>query len=354
MVDFTKRVLVWYEQNKRELPWRSTQNAYYIWVSEIILQQTRVNQGLTYYREFVNKFPDIFSLAAASENEVLRIWQGLGYYNRALNMHHTARQLVKENVGQLPDSYKELIKLKGIGPYTAAAIASMAYNEAVAVVDGNVKRVLSRIFGIDILLEKEFTQLVYDKAEELLYRQDPASFNQAIMEFGALYCVPGLPDCKHCIFSDFCFAFRHNQVTSLPPKQKKPMLKKRYFHFFFLNKNDFFYIRQRRSGDIWAGLHELPLIEAEGRISKDRAVALLKQTGWLNSVPPASEITKELEIKHRLTHQEIYAEFYSISLSESAKIQEKEIFKADMYDHQQYAFPKPVITYLEKKINRKR
>ena len=230
---FSKTLINWYSVNKRELPWRQTIDPYYIWLSEIILQQTQVAQGLPYYVKFTEEFPSVFHLAKAQEGHVLKLWQGLGYYSRARNLHTTAKYIAAELKGEFPNNYKDLLKLKGIGDYTASAIASICFNKPEAVVDGNVYRVLSRYFGIDTPINspkgaKEFKQL----AQELIDKKDPATFNQAIMEFGATQCKPQSPDCTLCPFTSSCIAFNENRIIELPVKIKSGKAKKKYFNFF--------------------------------------------------------------------------------------------------------------------------
>ena len=218
-MSFSKIVIRWYSGNNRKLPWRETQNPYFIWLSEIILQQTQVKQGLPYYEAFVKNFPTIYDLAAAEEQTVLKLWQGLGYYSRARNLHFTAQYIVNECNGVFPNTYKTLLKLKGVGDYTASAIASICFGEATAVVDGNVYRVLARYFGIDTPINttdgiKQFKAL----AQELIDKKDPATFNQAIMEFGAMQCRPKTPDCLFCPLSTSCIAYNKGRVGELPVK----------------------------------------------------------------------------------------------------------------------------------------
>ena len=219
---FYNYLIKWYLENKRDLPWRKTTNPYHIWLSEIMLQQTRVAQGMPYFLSFVEAFPTVFDLAKAEEEQVLKLWQGLGYYSRARNLHKTAQYIATELNGVFPDNYKDLLQLKGVGDYTAAAIASFSYNEAVPVVDGNVFRVLSRYFDLDTdiaqaFAKKEFAALAF----ELMPKDTPATFNQAIMEFGALQCVPKNPDCAVCVFNESCAALQKKKVELLPVKSKK-------------------------------------------------------------------------------------------------------------------------------------
>ena len=247
---FTENLLRWYPLNRRDLPWRETRNPYIIWLSEIILQQTRVAQGLPYFNAFVNKFPTVVDLANAPEEEILRTWQGLGYYSRARNLHACARAIVNERNGQFPDNYKDLLHLKGVGPYTAAAIASFAYKEQIAVVDGNVYRVLARFFGLDVDIsshqgKKDFGQL----ANKLIPKHSPDQYNQAIMEFGALQCVPKKPNCEQCPISSECYAFQNGLVETLPVNEKKVKVKSRYFLYYHIQIEGHTVVRTRKEKD---------------------------------------------------------------------------------------------------------
>lgn len=304
---FAQNLLEWYEENKRDLPWRSTKNPYFIWLSEIILQQTRVNQGLPYYNRFVERFKTIGDLAKASEQEVLRLWEGLGYYSRGRNLLFTAQFISNELKGKFPNRYEGLIKLKGIGPYTASAIASFAFNEKVAVVDGNVFRVLARVFGISTDIQslqgkKEFLEL----AQKLLPDEQVDIYNQAIMEFGALYCVPQNPKCEDCIFVKRCIAFKTDRISELPVKTKKIKTRIRYFHYFIFRYKNQIAMRIRIEKDIWKGLYEFYLIEKE---NKD---PLKKNTFSFLKKP---QLQKIYEAKHILSHQVIQATFWEIKVS---------------------------------------
>src|SRR6478735_4517688 len=264
-MDFSNRLTQWYLINKRDLPWRNTTDPYQIWLSEIMLQQTRVAQGLPYFLSFTEAFPTVFDLANASEQEVLKLWQGLGYYSIARNLHATAKYVAFELNGIFPDNYKDLLKLKGVGEYTAAAIASFSYNETVAVVDGNVFRVLSRYFDVetDISLasaKKEFQDL----AHELIPKGEAALFNQAIMEFGALQCVPKSPDCENCVMNSGCLALQKKKVAELPVKTKKTKVRNRFFNYLILEDDESrTIVNQRTDKGIWHKLYEFPLIETE-------------------------------------------------------------------------------------------
>lgn len=238
-MDFSNLLIDWYLQNKRDLPWRKTTNPYNIWLSEIMLQQTRVAQGLPYYEAFISAFPTVFDLAKASEEEVLKLWQGLGYYSRARNLHSTAQYIASELNGEFPKDYKNLLKLKGVGDYTAAAIASIAYGEEVPVVDGNVYRVLSRYFGIEDDISLPKAKIEFQKLSKNLLPEGKASlYNQALMEFGALQCVPKSPDCTQCVFNSSCFALQKNRVGELPLKSKRTKVKNRYFYYLIIRDGE--------------------------------------------------------------------------------------------------------------------
>ena len=266
LTDFGIRLLNWYTINKRILPWRSTSDPYAIWLSEIIMQQTQIKQGSSYYTHFITQFPTVFDLAQASEDEILKLWQGLGYYSRARNMHYTSIDIVNQYKGKFPENYAMLLKLKGIGEYTAAAIASIAFNQPYAVVDGNVFRVLSRIFGIYTPIDstkgkKEFNTL----ANKLLNTNDSGSHNQALMEFGALHCTPKRPNCHDCIFSNDCVAHNLQHIDKLPVKKGKQKIQERYFNFIVISDNEYIYLNKRTKKDIWKNLYEFPIIEMSNK-----------------------------------------------------------------------------------------
>lgn len=244
-MDFSTQIIEWYRTNKRDLPWRKTKNPYQIWLSEIILQQTRVEQGLSYYLKFIEKYPSIKDLANAPQDEVLKLWQGLGYYSRARNLHYTSKVITDKYKGEFPATYKEILDLKGIGEYTAAAISSFSFNLPYPVIDGNVYRVLSRVFDIDTPIDstlgkKEFKELAY----ELINKNNPSEYNQAIMEFGALYCKPQSPDCENCIFTSTCLAFKTKKINELPVKSKKLKQKNRYFNYLVFIDEDYTYLKK--------------------------------------------------------------------------------------------------------------
>lgn len=311
-MDFTRQLLLWYQKNKRDLPWRNTTNPYYIWLSEIILQQTRIEQGLPYYLSFTENFPTLKDLATANEDDVLKLWQGLGYYSRARNLHFTAKTIYFDLNNTFPNNYNNIIKLKGIGPYTAAAIASFAYKEPVAVVDGNVFRVLSRFFGIhdDIAIGKNRT-VFQNLANELISKKHPDLFNHAIMDFGATVCVPANPKCGQCILNQNCYAFLKNEVNQLPVKNKKITIKNRFFNYLILKKDDKIVLQQRTDKDIWQQLYELPLVET----LQDNEEDLFE---YLSALFPESTIKKITPnaIKHKLSHQQLHISFYKIQVAD--------------------------------------
>lgn len=306
--EFARLLIEWYHEHKRDLPWRNTNDPYLIWISEIILQQTRVAQGYAYYQRFIERFPNLESLAASEENEVLKYWQGLGYYSRARNLHQAA---ISVN-GVFPVKYEDILKLKGVGIYTAAAICSFAYNQPHAVVDGNVYRVLSRFFGINEPIDSGKGKKIFASlAHDLLDKVQPALYNQAIMDFGALQCTPLSPDCTVCPFKNRCFAFNHNMVSSLPIKQNKTKTSERFFYYLLIRDNGNIYLNKRTENDIWKNLYELPLIESntalavDDFIRKQEFASIFKE----NSVVNVRLLNKT---KHVLSHRIIYADFYEL------------------------------------------
>ncbi len=302
----------WYHQNKRDLPWRHTQDPYFIWLSEVILQQTRVDQGLNYYLKFTTYFPTVFDLAAASQEQVLKLWQGLGYYSRARNMHETAKLVVSNFEGVFPDHSATLLKLKGIGPYTAAAIASFSYNEPVAVVDGNVFRVLSRLFEVSVPINStEGKQVFMQIASDFLDKSRPAIHNQAIMELGALVCKPQNPLCAECPVRIICKSYASGNFLNYPVKLKKLKVRNRYFHYLFIQFQDQIQIKERQKGDIWEGLFDLPMIE-DTTILDDIAVLDKIKMSYPEFDGMSFSIQRKLDMKHILTHQRIYASFFEI------------------------------------------
>ena len=315
-MSFSNLLIKWYLQKKRDLPWRNTINPYLIWLSEIILQQTRVAQGTPYFIAFTTAFPTVFDLAAANEEQVLKLWQGLGYYSRARNLHKTAQFVANELDGIFPDNYKDLLQLKGVGEYTAAAIASFSYNEVVPVVDGNVFRVLSRYFDIETDIasasaKKEFAALAF----ELMAKDNPALFNQAIMEFGALQCVPKSPNCSICIFNESCTALQKKKVDQLPVKSKKLKVRKRYFNYLVVTDELGNTIIQKRTAKgIWHNLYEFPLIETDKEEDFDCIAEQIQNDFFKgNSILSVTE-SNEQSIVHKLSHQHLYIKFWEVKI----------------------------------------
>lgn len=315
-MSFSETLTYWYSVNKRQLPWRQTTNPYYIWLSEIILQQTQVKQGLPYYEDFVATFPTVFDLANANEAEVLKLWQGLGYYSRARNLHFAAKYVVEELQGVFPANYKDLLKLKGVGDYTASAIASICYSEVTAVVDGNVYRLLSRYFGIYTAINspkgaKEFKAL----AQELIDIKDPATFNQAIMEFGAVQCKPKSPNCSVCPFNTSCYAFSKDVVGELPVKIKAAKVAKKYFNFLvFLTPNQTTVLEQRQGKGIWQNLYQFPLIESEKALTHKQLHMELESLDVLKGKTFDLSLYNKDEIVHKLSHQHLYTQFWIVDV----------------------------------------
>ena len=309
---FSNSLVQWYLQNMRDLPWRDTINPYQIWLSEIMLQQTRVAQGLPYFISFINAFPTVFDLANAEEDQVLKLWQGLGYYSRARNLHATAKYVAHELNGIFPDNYKELLKLKGIGEYTAAAIASFSYNEPVAVLDGNVYRVLSRYFNMDNDISDTKTKKVFQTlAQEVLLKDNPAIFNQAIMEFGALQCVPKNPDCESCVLSNSCAALQYNKVAQLPVKSKKTKVTPKYFNYLILKDITGKFIVQKREGKgIWENLYEFPLFETAELMAPEVIEKQLIQMDFFGQKAKEIILLNSEIIKHKLSHQHLFIRFF--------------------------------------------
>ena len=338
-MNFSKVLIKWYLQNKRDLPWRNTTNPYPIWLSEIMLQQTRVAQGMPYFLSFTTAFPTVFDLAKANEEQVLKLWQGLGYYSRARNLHKTAQYVASDLEGIFPDNYADLLKLKGIGEYTAAAIASFSYNEAVPVVDGNVFRVLSRYFDIEIDIaqasaKKEFAALAF----ELMPKDTPATFNQAIMEFGALQCVPKNPNCGSCVFNESCAALQKNKVDQLPVKSKKIKIRNRYFNYLVVaDENDNTIIQKRTDKGIWHNLYEFPLIETEKEEDFDYVSEAVQGDYFKDNTVISMLEYNEKSIIHKLSHQHLHIKFWKVNLNGSI---ENGINKAVLR-----TFPFPIVIY---------
>ncbi len=342
---FTQTLLEWYAVHKRDLPWRHTRDPYLIWISEIILQQTRVAQGYDYFVRFVRRFPDVKTLASASEEEVLKYWQGLGYYSRARNLHAAARSM-KE--GTFPHTYEAVRALKGVGDYTAAAICSLAYGMPHAVVDGNVYRVLSRYFGIEVPIDSgKGKKLFAELAGEMLDKKRPAEYNQAIMDFGALQCVPREPACATCPLADSCMARAEGKVAGLPVKQHKTQTLNRYFNYLYVRMGEYMLLHKRTADDIWKNLYELPLIETD----HDMPEAELLASEAFRSLFAEGEVPlvrlMQRGVKHVLSHRVIYANFYGVELLADAR-SFASYARVRVADVENYALPRLVHAFLEK------
>lgn len=301
MNKFAGDLIEWYNINKRDLPWRNTISPYFVWLSEIILQQTRVEQGMPYYNNFIVNYPSVEDLAKADLDDVLKLWQGLGYYSRARNLHKTANEVAVNLNGNFPESYKELLKLKGVGDYTASAIASFCYKEPVPVLDGNVYRFIARLFGVYTEIntpkaKKEFKEILFN----LIDKDRPDLFNQAIMEFGALHCTPKNPSCDDCVFNSSCHAHVNNVVLELPVKAKSKKSVNRYFNYFVCVQNDQVILKKRKEKDIWLNLYEFPMLESEEVFIKEE-------------YDGSAFIAVTKQYKHILSHQNIWAKFYLVN-----------------------------------------
>lgn len=326
-VTLSDQIIKWYRQHKRDLPWRNTRDPYKIWLSEIILQQTRVNQGLPYYEKFVMQFPEVTDLANASEQMVLQLWQGLGYYARGRNLHAAANYIVKECDGKFPATYRDIIQLKGVGEYTAAAIASFAFDEKVAVLDGNVIRVLTRYFGIgDDISNPTTIKELRLLANEQLPDKESADFNQGIMEFGALHCTPKSPDCHTCVLQDTCVAFADGKIEHLPYKSKKTKVRDRFFNYFVFTQGDFLWIKQRLQKDVWHKLYDFPLEETGALIAQDEFISLSASYLHRDAIQYV-EVSKDYT--HILSHQRLFTRFFRIELKQDFALAEKGLIKVN-------------------------
>jgi A/G-specific adenine glycosylase len=347
--NFSKELLKWNkEENKRAMPWKGETDPYKIWLSEIILQQTRVEQGWAYYENFIKTFPTVHDLAKAPEKKVFKMWEGLGYYNRCRNLIETAKKISNEYNGKFPSTYDEIKNLKGIGPYTAAAISSFAFNLPYAVVDGNVERILSRYFGITVPVDttegkKKFTAL----AGSLLDKTTPGKYNQAIMDFGAIICKPKNPLCNQCVQSKKCYAFQKNKIEELPVKKKAIIKKIRWFYYFIIEINDEIYIRQRTEKDIWQNLYEFVLLETKGPISEKE---ILKSSVAKTFFAGEKFLVKNISqvYKQQLSHQTINGCFVHVQLKKPVK-DPGLYFLANKKEIKKYAFPKFITQHLGSK-----
>jgi A/G-specific adenine glycosylase len=342
---FGEIIIDWYHSHKRDLPWRRTTEPYKIWLSEIILQQTRVDQGLSYYNRFVKEYPTIQKLARAREHDVLKLWQGLGYYSRARNLHHAAKDIVKRFNGKFPCTYDDLLSLKGVGDYTAAAIASFSFNGKYAVVDGNVYRVLARYLGISMPVNLSSARKVFtDAALELMDALPSNDFNQAIMEFGALQCKPQNPDCNKCPLQNSCFAFSHKKVNVLPRKEKKVVVRTRYFNYLVIRKGPHTFMRRRTGNDVWKNLYDFPLIETSKKISGKKLAEHGDWKKYFGGIKYNVDSSSDF-IKHQLTHQTIFTRFIVIDTVSDIRIDgARRINKSGI---QKLAVPRIIEKFLE-------
>lgn len=346
-MNIKEELISWYRAHKRDLPWRETALPYRIWLSEIILQQTRVSQGLPYYEAFVSKFPTVSDLANAHEDDVMLTWQGLGYYSRARNLHATAKYVANELNGRFPDSYAELLKLKGVGEYTAAAIASFCYNETVPVIDGNVYRVLSRFFGIAEPIDSSKGKKLFKAlAEELIDGKNPAEYNQAIMEFGAIQCVPKSPTCENCPLNKNCVAHAENKIANLPVKKNKTKVTRRFLNYFFITEGENLFIERREENDIWQNLYQLPLIEG----GKDE-LSLEIINDWLteNFVVGSTNfrVREGKTYKHVLSHQILRVTFWIVSSEKLFLSKQGKRKKIALENLQDYGMPRVITRFFD-------
>lgn len=344
-MSFSDEIINWYQQHKRDLPWRHTRDPYIIWLSEIILQQTRVEQGMPYFYRFVEHFPDVKAFAEASEDVILRHWQGLGYYSRARNMHKAAKMVMRDFGGVFPARYTSVLRLPGVGEYTAAAISSFAAGEYQAVVDGNVFRVLSRYFGVDTPINSPAGKRAFQQmAQQLLSTENPGIHNQAIMEFGAVQCRPKRPDCPVCVLLPDCRAAREGLVSSLPVKLKAKASRNRYFYYFVVMDTEGIYLQKRGNGDIWENLYELPLLEKEVAISSKQLFVDQKVQEWFGENARLALVGDV--VKHVLSHQNIYAQFTEVQDADVERLKKSGWDYVLLKDLDTLAKPKLIYSFL--------
>ncbi|MGN6193571.1 MAG: A/G-specific adenine glycosylase [Ginsengibacter sp.] len=345
---FSSSLLLWnITENKREMPWKGEKDPYRIWISEIILQQTRVQQGMDYYNRFIHAFPDIKSLAMASEKKVYKLWEGLGYYSRCKNLIATAKFIHENLNGNFPEKYEDILSLKGIGTYTASAIASFAFNQPYAVLDGNVFRVLSRFFGKEIPVNTTEGKKFYGKLSQILLdKENPAKYNQAIMDFGATICKPLLPLCLECPLKKECVAFLKNKVGELPVNNKIVKQKERFFNYFIVENNNHVYVNKRTEKDIWQNLYEFVLIETEAWKNENE---ILQNEGFLKLVNKSPFTVKYISkrISQKLTHQVINGRFIHVEIKKP--LSTKKYFAAKKEQLKTLPFPKFIVSYLTDK-----
>lgn len=343
---FNSRIHHWFSLFKRDLPWRNTRDPYFIWLSEIILQQTRIDQGLAYYLKFTEEFPTISDLASATEDQVLKLWQGLGYYSRARNLHFTAKFITLQYYGNFPDKYHKILLLKGIGEYTAAAIASISFNQEYPAIDGNVFRVLSRFFGIFDPIDTNAGKKIFkDLATELIKGTDPGMHNQALMEFGALQCTPKKPDCLQCPLQEQCYAFSTKKTAELPVKLKKTKQRNRYFNYFVILYEDFTWLKKRTGKDIWKNLFEFPMIETSSATSIETLLSIPEVNQLIEFKQSVIEKTNDWKI-HLLSHQKINYRIITVRLLRENKMQ-PELIRVNKKDIFSFAVPKLLEIHLK-------
>lgn len=347
-MNLSDELIQWYLKNKRDLPWRNTTNAYIIWLSEIILQQTRVEQGLPYFHRFLEKYPDVKAFASADESEILKLWQGLGYYSRGRNMLKTARQVVNEFGGEFPVKYEQLIHLKGIGEYTAAAISSFSANQVKAVVDGNVFRVLARYFGIrEPINSPNGKKLFQSVANDILNKESPGLHNQAMMEFGAILCKPKNPDCAVCPVRADCYAYNNNTIAELPQKLKKTKIRERFLNYIVVTEGSTVLMNKRDEKDIWANMYDFPLFESTRRLAAEEVLLLPEFKNYFGQNNPIINIYPIR--KHVLTHQHLHTQFIHIS-NRPIKLEQK-WFYIDVNILENIAMPKIIFIFINNLFN---
>lgn len=343
MTDFNLLICEWYRRNKRDLPWRETKNPYFIWLSEVILQQTRVNQGLNYYLKFVKNYPTVKDLAFANEQDVLNDWQGLGYYSRARNLQKSAQIVVDKFNAEFPTSYDDILSLKGVGEYTAAAITSFAYNLPYAVLDGNVYRVLSRFFDISIPIDTNVGKKVFSKlAQDLLLKENPSEYNQAIMEFGAIQCTPKNPTCECCVLQNQCLAFQNKTIINRPIKLGKTKVRKRFLNYLIFVSNGKILIQKRVEEDIWKHLFEFPLLETESEQNEPEFELILKNK---YGISPTLLIYGK---KHVLSHQHLFSNYWIFKCENFDFFEKsKNCFEIELKNIQDFPVPRLIDRFLE-------
>lgn len=336
---FASRLLAWYKMQDRKLPWKESRDPYIIWLSEIILQQTRVQQGTPYFLKFVDRYPTVKDLANAEEQELFKLWEGLGYYNRARNLHHTAKYIAYELGGKFPNTYQGLLDLKGVGPYTAAAISAFAYDLPQAVVDGNVFRVLARVFDLDTPIDSGTGKMLFQElAMELLDENRSADYNQAIMDLGATVCTPRSPSCTDCPLGEQCLARSNSLIAERPVKKKKAARKDRFFQYFYLESGVFTWIRKRVEKDIWRNLYEFPLVETAGPV--EEVGHLIKGLSFIHAENPVTLAGRTRVFKQTLSHQVIHATFWILQLEEDVELADSQFSRVERAALETYPWPR--------------